>query len=266
MYMHHKNMKYLCNATEAWERKHLGYLGIVKLCCNFMDLEHNTYLPLGSGYTQYCEFLEKKLHYDIAARITPGIRHCSPNEVLYQVVESHYLHKTNADDSHQKLHAIDWTIRTETGFEVFLIVSHQPIQPHQMSDLKHWLHAFSYKGAQVKKYKPKALLEIENRDAIMDKYLNFEAQSTEMPVEFQKAKFGTLVLTGKEQAYIQHLMLHRPYQEIAAYFQISEMAVHKSIQNIKRKLGSANMSMPDMFSQLNECGVLESCLQSIQSF
>lgn len=264
MYIHHKNQQYLCNATEVWVRRYLSDLGIDEFGCNFLDLQDNTYLPLGSGYTQYCEFIEKQLHHHMAARIKPGIRHWDPDEVLFKVKASHYPPKPDRGGAQPTLHALDWTIKTATGFELFFVVSHQPLQAPQIKGLQHWLRVFSYKGAQVKKYKPKALLEIENRDAVAEKFSNFGQTQTKL--QRQKAKFDTLILTAREQEYIQHLLLHRPYRDMAAYHQVSEITVHKGISNIKRKLGCARMSTPEMMHKLNACGALGACMQGIKRY
>jgi DNA-binding CsgD family transcriptional regulator len=266
MNIHHKNMKYLADVSRAWEKKNLSYLGIDKFSCNFIDLKHNTYLPMNADYPRYCDFIEKKLHHELPSRITPGIRPWNPSELLFQVEEAHYKPEKQTENAHQKLHAIDWTIKNENGFEIFCIVSHLPLQPHQLNAVKHWMHAYSYEGAQIMKYKPKAMLEIENRAALEEKFLNFDELVTQVPVQFQTAKFGDLILTGKEQEYIQHLMLQRPYREIAAKYQVSQVAVRKVIHNIKRKLGCPNMTIPEMFNQLNACGALGACMQSIKNF
>lgn len=269
MHIHHKNMKYLCHSSEAWIKQNLTYLGIEEFSCNFIDLKENTFLPLGSGYGQYCEFIEKKLHHDLASRIAPGIRHWNASEVIFQIEEKHFQAKNTQDipaNSDQAIQAFDWTIKTENGFEMYCVVSQKPLLQHQLNAVKHWMHAFSYEGAQIKKYKPKAMLEIENREALQEKFLHFDEHVNQVPVQFHKAKFGDLVLTGKEQEYIQHLILQRPYREIAAKYQVTEVAVRKVIHNIKRKLGCPNMSISDMFSKLNACGALGACIQSVKNF
>jgi DNA-binding CsgD family transcriptional regulator len=264
MNIHHKNMKNLCRATEAWVQTYLSDLGIVEFGCNFIDLTDNTYLPLTSGYGQYCDFISKKLHHNIAPRIVRGLRYWNPNETLFQVVKSHL--RSDRHTSAPTMHGIDWTIKTDRGFEMFCAVGHHALQPHQINALKHWIHVFSYEGAQIKKSKPKALLAIENQPELAEKYINFDQINTSEPFSLQKAKFGALVLTGKEQEYIQMLMLQCPYREIAAKYQVSEVAVRKAIYNIKCKLGHPNMPLPEMFSELNACGVLGACIQTIQQY
>lgn len=265
MHIHHKNMKYLCNASEAWMRKNLSYLGIEGIGCNIIDLDNNTYLPFGCGYDQYCQFMEKNLHHDMASRVTGGLRFWNEQETLFQVVETHYQPEKIVLNAQQKLKAFDCTFKTDSGFEIFSIVSQHWLQPQQLHVLKHWMHAFAYEGAKMKKYKPKAMLELENREALAAQFFNFDEPIPLIPVQFQKAKFGELVLTGKEQAYIQLMVLQIPYREIAAKYQVSEVAVRKVIHNIKRKLGCSNMTIPEMFRQLNEYGALGACMQSIKN-
>jgi DNA-binding CsgD family transcriptional regulator len=267
MHIHHKNMKYLCRSTEDWIEQNLSYLGIKGFACNFIDLKENMFLPLGTGYEPYCEFIEKKLHHDLGSRIVPGIRHWNTSEVLFQIEEKHFQSMSTQNipaTAQQPQHAFDWTIKTSRGFEMFCAVSHQPLQPHQIQSLKHWMHVFSYQGAQVKKYKPKAILELQNRAALEAKFLTFDTLKQQVLVEFQKAKFGQLILTSKEQTYIQHLVLQRSYQDIAARYHVSEMAVLKVIHNIKRKLGGAHMTIHEMLDKLNACGALQACMQLIK--
>ncbi|MBL6735106.1 MAG: hypothetical protein ISP86_04420 [Shewanellaceae bacterium] len=264
MNIHHKNMKNLCQATEAWIQTHLSDLGIVEFGCNFLDLKDNVYLPMTSGYDQYCDFISKKLHHNLASRIVRGLRFWSPEETVFQVVKSHL--RSDAYNPASRMYGIDWTIKTDRGFEMFCAVGHRALQPHQINALKHWMHVFSYEGAQIKKSKPKVLLAIENQPSLAEKHINFDELDASEPFLLQKAKFGALVLTGKEQEYIQLLMLQRPYREIAAKYQVTEVAVRKAIHNIKCKLGRPHMSLPEMFSELNACGVLGACMQIIQQY
>jgi DNA-binding CsgD family transcriptional regulator len=192
-----------------------------------------------------------------------GIRYWDTGETLYDIEQAHYQTESASEGLSPTPHAFDWTMKTDTGFEIFCVVSHQPLQPSQMQALKHWMHVFSYQGAQIKKYKPKAMLELQNRDALEAKFLNFDDRTLPKPIQFQKAKFDELILTGREQAYIQHLILQRPYKDIAAIYQVSEAAVHKAVFNIKHKLGCGTMNLTEMFDKLNHCGALSACMQSI---
>lgn len=169
---HHHNIKYLCNATAAWERQYLHKLGVIKLCCNFIDLKHNTYLPLGSGYLQYCEFMEKKLHLELASRISSGIRHHNPRETLYNVLKAHYFADATTEQSAP--YAFDWTFKTQHGFELFGVISQQPLTIPHINTVRHWLRVFSHEGARIQLHKPKALLELENRDMLAAKFAQFE--------------------------------------------------------------------------------------------
>jgi hypothetical protein len=256
MQIHYKNMKYIADHTKTWVDKHLGHLGIDMFGCNVIDFKHNTYLPMPRNYDLYCEFIEKKHHLQMASRVQHGLRHWSMADPLYQLECQFRAPGT-------KLHMLDWTLKTENGFELFFINSRQPLQPQHIYELKQKMHVFSYQVSQLKKYKPKALLELENRDALLEKYLSFDDVLTPQPFDFQKARFGDLVLTGKEQAYIQHMVFQRPYKEIAARYQVSEVAVRKVIYNIKCKLGSPTMSLSEMFTRLHACGALGACMQAV---
>lgn len=258
MHIHYKNMKYIADHTKTWVDQHLGHLGIDMFGCNVIDLKENTYLPMACHYELYCEYIEKKHHLNMAERIQHGLRHWSAADPLYQL--EHQFRESDA-----KLHMLDWTLKTEHGFELYFIIGHKLLQPHHIYELKHWLHAFSYQASQIKKYKPKALLELENRDALLEKKLCLDDMPTAESFGFQKAQFGQLVLTGKEQAYIQHMAFQRPYKEIAARYQVSEVAVRKVIYNIKCKLGSPTMTLSEMFSRLHACGALSVCMQAVYS-
>jgi hypothetical protein len=256
MHIHYKNIKSIAENTKTWVDNHLSHLGIDIFGCNVIDLKDNTYLPMACHYDLYCEYIEKKHHLNMASRLQHGLRYWSAADPLYQL-------ECQFRAPEAKLHMLDWTLKTKHGFEMYVIVGHHELQLQHFYQLKHWIHAFSYQALQVKKYKPKALLELENRDVLLEKHLSFDDEPKAEPFVFQKARFGDLVLTGKEQAYIQHLVLKRPYKDIAAGYQVSEMAVHKAIYNIKCKLGSPTMTLPDMLAQLNACGVLGACMQTV---
>lgn len=256
MRIHHKNMQYICNTSTKWISQNLSYLGIDKFSCNVIDLKRNTYLPAACRYHEYCEFMEKKHHLNMAARISPGIRHWHNSELLYQFEQGFR-------DPEEIVHIMDWTVKTNTGFELFCVMSRRLLVPQELNALKQWLHVFSYHCTQLQKQKPRAVLELENREALLEQYLSYDEAQAPMPIVYQKARFDDLVLTGKEQAYIQHMILQRTYKEIAALYQVTEVSVRKVITNIKSKLGCPSMSISEMFTKLNSCGALGACMQVI---
>lgn len=259
MNVHYKNIKHLSQSTMNWIQANLSHLGVDKFSCNFIDLKHNTYLPLGCHYELYCEFIEKKHHLNMASRIIPGLRRWNTNEALFQLEQKYRI-------PNEQFHIVDWALKTQNGFELYCIMSHQELRLKELEAIKQWMHVFSYQGAQVSKYKPKALLHLENRAALTEKYHNFDSMQTESEFAYQKAKFDDLILTGKEQEYIEHLVMHRTHKEIANLYQVTETAVRNVIGNIKRKLGSENMSTSRMFNLLNDCGALASCMHSVRLF
>ena len=135
MHLHYKNIKSLCSASRTWGKKYLSYLGIDRFSCNFLDLKHNTYLPLGSRFDRYCSFIEQKLHHDFASRVTPEIRYWDTGENLYDIEQAHYQTESASEGLSPTPHAFDWTMKTDTGFEIFCVVSHQPLQPSHMQAL-----------------------------------------------------------------------------------------------------------------------------------
>lgn len=175
MSIHHQNMQYLCSATEAWIRQHLSILGIAEFGCNFLDLKQNTFLPLGSNYQQYCIFMNNQLHLNMAARITSGFRPWDASEALLQIKQAHcqvqVQPQSGLEPSQPTLYAMDWTIKTDVGFELFCIIGHRPLQPQDITTLQYWMQAFSKAGAEIKQAKPKALLELENRQALLQKFV-----------------------------------------------------------------------------------------------
>jgi DNA-binding CsgD family transcriptional regulator len=260
MNVHYKNVKQLCATTQSWIQTNLSHLGIDSFGCNFIDLKQGTYLPLGNDYKLYCQYIEKKHHLDMASRIQSSVRVWNQSEPLYQ-----FNSAVRGDG--KPFHIIDWTIKTDVGFELFVVITHRPLSAEQMIEVKQWMNVFSYHGAHVKKYKPKALIDLEGHDALSEKYETFHLNTTkEQQFKYQKAKFNQVVLTGKEQTYVEHLVMHRTHKEIAARHQVTETAVRHVICNIKRKLGSENMSTTQMFALLNDCGALAACMNAVRHF
>jgi DNA-binding CsgD family transcriptional regulator len=252
-FIHDKNMKYISANTQAWVDKHLAHFGILLFGGNVIDLKHNTYLPAPGHYGLYCEYMEKKHHLHMAARLQPGFRHWSMAEPLYQL-------GLQVSAPNQTLHVFDWTLKTEHGFELFYVMSYRLLQPQHLFELRQWLNVYSAQVAEVIKYKPKAVLELENGEALLDKHQNFGAEQIPPPFAPQAAQFGDLVLTGKEQTYLKHVLLQQPYSDIAARYQVREVAVRNVIYDIKRKLGAPTMPMSEMFAQLQTRGAIAACL------
>jgi DNA-binding CsgD family transcriptional regulator len=74
---------------------------------------------------------------------------------------------------------------------------------------------------------------------------------------YMKVNFGDLVLTAKEQLYIEFIIFNIAHKEIAHRQDVSETSVRKLLSNIKRKLENESMSNSTLLPELRRRGVLE---------
>jgi hypothetical protein len=169
MNLHHQNIKALCQHVESWIQCHLHQLGVAGFACNFLNLKQGTFLPLGTDYQNYCEYMAQGHHLQMAQRLQPGIQIWQSEQSLYQLVQETY--QTAAP-----MHMFDWTIKTAYGFELFVVVSKKPMQFEHLIKINHQMRVFSALGHQINKQKPHALLELEAADAIAEKFQWFERQ------------------------------------------------------------------------------------------
>jgi DNA-binding CsgD family transcriptional regulator len=74
------------------------------------------------------------------------------------------------------------------------------------------------------------------------------------PRLYQKGCFGGLMLTAKEQCYLDYLALGLTYRDIAKKHGVTEVAVRKVYWNIKRKLNEPNLPSSQLLSRLHRHG------------
>ena len=264
MKIHHKNMKQVFADTQQWVKKNLEPLGIYEFSCNYLDIENQTFMPIGTNYPLYCAYMEKEHHLNVASRLKSGPNLWGNNQELSN------LYRNVMDLSpDEKFYKLDWPIKTNVGYELFVLTSATPLKHQELKLIRQKMHTFSYEANKIRKQKSNILLELQSIDEIREQYYNASELRTNRCIEkelsqYFKSSFGNITLTAKEQLYIEHLMFNMTHKEIAYKHKCSEMAVRKIIMNIKRKIGHEGMSTSKMFQRLNELSVLAVCTQAIQ--
>jgi DNA-binding CsgD family transcriptional regulator len=269
-FIHHKNMRYLCESTTDWVEKNLSQFGIFDFGCNFLNINDNSYLPLVSDYHLYCEYMDQNLHLQMLDRLHLGINQWNKNPTLLQSYDDTQI-KLNAQLSRdyepsKNTYHIDWVMKTKSGFQVFYCIGHRSLDANDLLKIKQYLHIHAYEASKIKKYKPKALIDLPTSEEITARFHAIASHENGEPIRYQKAEFDGVILTGKEQEYIEHLVFHRTHKDIAQRYQVTETAVRHIICNIKRKLGNENMPTTTMFALLNETGALAACMGSVRQY
>ena len=102
------------------------------------------------------------------------------------------------------------------------------------------------------KSKPNVLLDFRGVERIPD------LSKFDMPqdIQYEKSNFKGVILTAKEQLYIEYLLFNLSHKEIAHKQGCSQTAVRQIFINIKRKLGCIHMPTSTLVRKLNEHGVL----------
>ena len=255
MKVHHKNVLQASQDMQQWVDSNLQHLGIYECHYCYYDLENYKWMTIPAIYSWYCEYLEKNFDRLISSRLKKGLNYWSPSDLVYQNYQK-FVQQFNV----QTPHKCDLVMPTEKGFEMLVVGVDHPLSKLEQTQLEKFLKYLSYEAHGIIKNKSNILLD-----------LNMEsAQNCELPEQpsgklysnYQRSKFGNIILTAKELQYIEHLMFNFTRKEIAHEHDCTETAVRRIVANIKSKLGAEFMSTSDMFKRLNKLGVLNICSQS----
>ncbi len=254
MNIHHKNMKQVSQEMQSWTKSNLTYLGIYE--CNYahFDLNEASWAGIPMYYDWYCEYMEQGLDLSLASRLSQGTRYWDQTTQLYQK----YNHFINTIDTHSP-HRLDVITKTDDGFEMLTVSSDHLLTPSEHLQVEKALRVLSHQARYITKNKPNLTMDLRCVNEL--KNIEFEKEGP-CYSQYEKSKFGDVILTSKEQKYIEYMIFNKTQKEIAYLHSCSETAVRKVITNIKRKLGHEFMPNSQMMDLLGQIGVLSICSQS----
>ena len=242
--IHHKNLQKISTYLDSWLRAHLAGLGVIEVGYSYYNLKKNHYLVASSNNPWRDQFVELELERALIPLLQAGtllLPELSPIQQAYQ----HY--GLYGSKTLFVFHHTD-------GFEVFGVTTLQDLSPRQYPFIKRALSNLSYELYRYKK--PKASLYTRIRD-LEHVQAQHRQHTPPAPIHYQKARFnGEIILTAKEQQYIEYILFNLTHKEIAYKHRCSEVAVRKILINIKRKLGEATMPTSHMMRELKKRGVL----------
>lgn len=165
MNIQHLNMKYICERNHQWMTQHMAHLGVFDFGCSYIDFRRELYLPVPSDHKMYCVYLESKLHLRLEERLKVGLHVWKANSCLNQT-----YYKLKMLPPEQRGFPIDWTVKTEHGFNHYYFVTHQPLQAHQTRELALRMRQHAEAVEVLKNYKAKALIEIPSYENLQQRF------------------------------------------------------------------------------------------------
>lgn len=258
MNIHHKNMKQVSEDMKQWTQENLSSLGIYECSYNHFDIKRNIFMPIPMHYEWYCEYLEKGYDLSVAERLNEGANYWKEDDPMFTA----YKKCVGRDDCYK----LDLVIKNESGFELLIVAGSSPLTAKGFNVLQKNFYQLSFQGHKIRKLKPNTMLEIDPIKSVTEKFYNSgndDSANLLDPSSYKKARFQEVILTAKEQLYIEYLIYNFTHKQIASKQGCSETAVRKVITNIKIKLGNAHMSASTMLLKLNDIGALAVCSGSI---
>tara|TARA_B100001094_G_scaffold235595_1_gene230636 strand:+ start:1215 stop:1958 length:744 start_codon:yes stop_codon:yes gene_type:complete len=231
---------------EDWRQSKVDHL-TSEVGYMYFDIQKNKYLGSSSNLAWRSEFHEKDLDISGINLLNEGCFILPNNSVIKSAYNN--LEQTQPD-SYKTL----FCRRDNFGFELFGVVTQKELSNIDQIFMNKSLFNLSYKVSRWVKNKTSIFTDIKAYDLAKNK---FDQCSGAPEIVYDKSKFrGNLILTTKEQQYIEYLLFNFTKKDIAYKHQCSETAVSNVITNIKRKLGYENMATPMMMIKLKELGVL----------
>lgn len=244
--IHLKNMNLFSKYLEAWRLSKVDNL-TSEIGYMYFDIQKNRYLGSSSNLAWRYEFHEKDLDVSGVNLLREGCFILPNNSVIKSAYNK--LENTQAT-SYKTL----FCRRDEFGFELFGIVTEQELSNIDQIIMHKKLFNLSYEISRWVKHKKSIFTDIKAYELARNQ---FDQSYGVSEIQYDKSKFrGNLILTTKEQQYIEYLLFNLTQKEIAYKHGVSETAVRKVILNIKRKLGYEYMSHTTMMIKLKELGVL----------
>jgi DNA-binding CsgD family transcriptional regulator len=246
MNIHHKNMRQVTEDMQQWIQTNLESYGVFDVVYCHLDLKKQNMLTIPTHLSWHNAYTEQGLTHLLPKRLTPGIRSVPAQNPLYQAFANHF--------KETPFHKLDVVKKYDNEYELLSVTCIEEIQPELHHKILASLHELSYEACKITKYKPniRVPLELHTHD--------FEsAQEPSLKNQYQKSKFGDLVLTAKEMQYIEYMLRNKTHQEIALLQDCSNTAVRHIYLNIRRKLGCESMPIGHMAHKLDQLGVLNVC-------
>lgn len=256
MKIHHKNMKQVSSDMQGWVQSNLSHLGVYEGVFCHIDLNEQTLMTIPTFYNWHCQYMEQDLDLEIASRLNVGTNYWNQSSRMFN---SYKNFLGNAD-----FYKADFVVKTNTGFELFAVASRNPFACKDYITINHYFRSLSYSASKIRKAQPNIGVDLRAYQQVKTRFMeNNPLTQKAIDLPYAKSKFGDLILTAKEQQYVEYILFNLTHKEIAHKQDCSETAVRHVISNIKRKLGNEFMPSSHMLAALKEKGVLEVCAKSI---
>tara|TARA_B100001094_G_scaffold98535_1_gene94743 strand:+ start:306 stop:1076 length:771 start_codon:yes stop_codon:yes gene_type:complete len=247
MNIHHKNMKQIACDMNNWRQKNLSPYGIFEVNYTRYDIKNKTWIVMPSMYDWYCKFMEQDLDLHIAQRLKSGWKFWDKEDITFKKYEK-FLAIKNVPDTHKN----QIVSERPDGFEMLAVSSHNKLTQFEQMHVEKAFRSMSYQAESVIKSKPNILLDFRGVEQIP----NLSKPNALPEMQYEKSNFKGLILTAKEQLYIEYLLFNLSHKEVAYKQNCSQTAVRKIYLNIKRKLGCSYMPTSTLLKKLNEHDVL----------
>lgn len=241
------NHQVLSSFLQSWLNNHLANTSVIELGYSLYDIEKNRYLLISTNTAWRNQFLSHGLDKTIICLLQSDIFLLSSQSPIKQLYNQYH------DESSCKTMFV---FRCVTGFEIFEVTTPRELSYCDQSTVRLLLLNLSYKlnNFIADKINTPIYSKINHIDLV-------KAQYAQQPIYDMKpyswALFqGDLVLTTKEQSFIEHLILNMTQKEIASRLQCSVKTVRKKQVSIKRKLGDSSMTTSAMMIELRKRGIL----------
>jgi hypothetical protein len=248
-YSHQQYIKLLSSYLQSWLESHITLFGVFELGYNFYHIDKNQYLFVSTNASWRDQFLDLGLDQDVIKLLQQDIFTLSNQSPIKQCYNEY--HDVNSCKTL-------FVFRNVAGFELFEVTTQSELSYLEQSAIKRSLMNLTYdlKLFIKNKISPSIYSEINGLDRVKVQHAK-QLTKVNTPYNYEWACFqGELVLTTKEQLFIEYLMVHLTQKEIASQHNCSVKMVRKKLVNIKRKLGNASMKTSTMMFELKKRGVL----------
>tara|TARA_B100001094_G_C18170890_1_gene795021 strand:- start:389 stop:1144 length:756 start_codon:yes stop_codon:yes gene_type:complete len=250
-------MKQVSQDMQQWTKSNLTHLGIYECTYNYFNVHDETFMPIPMNYNWYCEYMEKGFDLSVADRLNSGSAFWKDDSVFQAYKKCVGI---------EKCYKLDLVVKTTKGYEMLILAGQKPLNTKDFTLLNRAFHQVSFLAHRIRQDKPNTLIHLKPVNAIkLNHYRDHQNDTSSKVNKYTKAKFDNIILTPKEQLYIEYTLFNLTHKEIAYKHNCSQTAVRKVISNIKRKLGNEFMPTSQMLLSLNDKGVLSSCTPSVKT-
>ncbi len=248
-------MKQVSQDMQSWVNSNLSSLQVLECAYGHYDIEKGTFMAIPMIQSWYYEYLEKGLDLLVADRLKSKMNYWSHSDQVYSNYHKH-IRKNYTDKFFYKFDLVN---KIPEGYELLAIGVHKKLSNCELLELQRAFRVISYQASQIRKRYPNSCIELRAYEAVHDLFHIENKEKENMISQYEKSKFGDIILTPKEQQYIEYTLFNLTHKEISYKHNCSQTAVRKVISNIKRKLGNEYMPTSSMLIKLNEIGALGLC-------